>query len=320
MVDVSTSVRENIVAIEAQDVALHQFLRNLETVSDILRPEQLAKRLTLLDRLDAMLGDRSMGTGMNTPDSPILTHAQGIRQRLEEANEELYRQVRAEIAREGTSATFHQWLMDVAGNDGVGEPHSRLGFDARDEIVSGVLQFCEPGEPDLPQSPEMVQYQPTPVRHILDLIAISELSEEDVLVDLGSGLGHVPLLVSILTGRRTLGIEFQPAYVATAQDAAWKLGLLRTQFTAEDARLADLSSGTVFYLYSPFTGSILTEVLDRLRRESRERPIKICSLGRCTRVLAEQAWLQSDTEPDTERITVFKSQDVPGALREIAAF
>lgn len=301
-------------------MALHRFLRSLESVSDLLRPEQMLKRLAVLDRLDAMLGDRSMGTGADIPSSAILSHAQGIRQRLEEANEELYRQVRAEIVREGNSDTFYQWLMCLEGNDGSGESHSCPGFDARDEIVSGVLQFCEPGEPDLPQSPEMVQYQPTPVRHILDLISISELSEDDVLVDLGSGLGHVPLLVSILTGRRTQGIELQPAYVATAQEAAWKLRLLQTRFAAEDARLADISSGTVFYLYSPFTGSILTEVLDRLRKESRERPIKICSLGRCTRVLAEQAWLQSGTEPDTERIIVFQSQDVPGRSSEKSMF
>jgi hypothetical protein len=42
----------------------------------------------------------------------------------------------------------------------------------------------------------MVPYQPTPVRHILHLIAAAMVAEDDVFVDLGSGLGHVPLLVS----------------------------------------------------------------------------------------------------------------------------
>jgi hypothetical protein len=44
-------------------------------------------------------------------------------------------------------------------------------------------------------------------------------------------------------------------------------------------READLSSGTVFYLYSSFNGSILTDVLSALRMESTRRSIKICSLA-----------------------------------------
>jgi hypothetical protein len=51
----------------------------------------------------------------------------------------------------------------------------------------------------------------TPVRHILRLIAAGALSEADVFVDLGSGLGHVPLLASRLTGVRSFGIEVEAA-------------------------------------------------------------------------------------------------------------
>jgi hypothetical protein len=173
--------------------------------------------------------------------------------------------------------------------------------------VSGVLQLREPGEPDLQRSPEMVPYQPTPVRHILHLITATALSEDDVFVDLGSGLGHVPLLVSMLTGVRSLGIEVQAAYVASAGECAQSLHLSRVRFIAQDAREADLSSGTVFYLYSPFNGSILTEVLSSLRMESTRRPIKICSLGPCTRTVANEIWLKARTLPDTGRITVFDS-------------
>jgi precorrin-6B methylase 2 len=154
----------------------------------------------------------------------------------------------------------------------------------------------------------MVPYQPTPVRHILNLIAANALSEEDVFVDLGSGLGHVPLLVSMLTGARSLGVEVEAAYVTSAQECAQSLHLSRVHFMAQDARAADLSLGTVFYLYSPFVGSILTEVLNMLRMESTRRRIKICSLGPCTRAVANEAWLKANSLPDTRRITVFDSQ------------
>lgn len=187
-------------------------------------------------------------------------------------------------------------------------PLPGLGFDCRDELVSGVLQLREPSEPNLQRSPEMVPYQPTPVRHILHLIAATAITEDDVFVDLGSGLGHVPLLVSMMTGAQSLGIEVQAAYVASARECAQCLHLSRVRFIPQDAREADLSSGTVFYLYSPFNGSILTDVLSALRMESTRRSIKICSLGPCTRTVANETWLKASTLPDTRRITVFDSQ------------
>ena len=134
------------------------------------------------------------------------------------------------------------------------------------------------------------------------------VAEEDVFVDLGSGLGHVPLLVSMITGVQSLGIEMQAAYVVSARECAQSLQLSRVQFITQDTRDADLSRGTVFYLYSPFNGSILTDVLSALRREGTRRSIKICSLGPCTPTVANERWLKASTPPDTGRVTVFDSQ------------
>jgi Histone methylation protein DOT1 len=173
--------------------------------------------------------------------------------------------------------------------------------------VSGVLQFREPNEPNLHGVPEMVPYQPTPVRHILHLLETTALAEGDVFVDFGSGLGHVPLLVSMVTGVQSPGFEVQAAYVASAQECARSLRLNRVRFIPQDARKADLSSGTVFYLYSPFTGSILADVLDALRMESTRRSIKICSLGPCTLTVANETWLEASARLDMGRITVFTS-------------
>jgi hypothetical protein len=153
----------------------------------------------------------------------------------------------------------------------------------------------------------MVPYQPTPVRHILHLIAATVVTEDDVFVDLGSGLGHVPLLVSMLTGAQSLGIEVQAAYVASSRECAQSLQLSRVRFIAQDARDADLSSGSVFYLYSPFNGSILNDVLSGLRMESAHRSIRVCSFGPCTRTVANEPWLKASAPPDTKRITVFDS-------------
>jgi hypothetical protein len=109
------------------------------------------------------------------------------------------------------------------------------------------------------------------------------------------------------TGIRTLGVEVEPGFAASAQEAAQSLGVSRVRFVAEDARMTDLSSGTVFYMFSPFTGSILADVLCRLREQSKARKIRVCSLGPCTRILQGQTWLTATNRTDTERIAVFKS-------------
>jgi hypothetical protein len=288
--------------------ALREFNVAAGTRPCISRPENLPERLHLLDKLDAIIGYLNFSALTSGPEARIISLARALRARLELANESLYESVRSEIVLKGSSRTLHYWLLDPASCGEAKPPYPGLGFDLRDESLSGVLQLCEPDETELPRSPEMVIYQPTPVRHILDLVTASNLSDDDILIDLGSGLGHVPLLISILSGTRILGVERQPAYVASVQECAQRLNLQRVQFVAEDARLADLSSGTVFYLFSPFTGLILTDVLDRLRLESIEKQIRICSLGPCTHVLADQTWLSPSAVPDARRITVFTSR------------
>ena len=301
MVDVSTMTSTAHRECETGRPALYEFVSELESGPDLLDPERMAERLAVLDRLDRIVGDC---TGLRYPDAEI-AGLRALQIRLEALNQALYEEARCEIVREGSSRRLRHWL---AGNEAGPRPRPGLSFDLQDEIVSGVLPLREPAEPEVPRSAEMLAYQPTPARHVLDLIARCELSTDDVLVDVGSGLGHVPLLVSMLTGNRSLGIELEPAYVACARECADSLQIRRARFVAEDARTADLSSGTVFYLYTPFTGSILSDVLDRLRQEARNRPIRIGSLGPCTRKLLRQEWLQASAPAETGRIEMFESQ------------
>jgi hypothetical protein len=309
VVDMSTTVsvksREGEIGC---DHDLHGFLCGLEADSSLFLPGQLRERLIALDDLDAGFGGFDSEDSTRCTDSRLHQRAKSLRTRLEVANAELYQSVRSDIVRGGQPRTLLRWLEESASRNKSQIPLPGLGFDYRDELVSGVLQLREPSEPNFQPSPEMVFYQPTPVRHILHLIAATALAEDDVFVDLGSGLGHVPLLVSMVTGAQSLGIEVQAGYVASARECAQSLHLSRVRFIAQDAREADLSSGTVFYLYSPFKGSILTQVLSTLRMESTRRSIKICSLGPCTRTVANEIWLKPSAPPATRRITVFNSQ------------
>ncbi len=100
----------------------------------------------------------------------------------------------------------------------------------------------------------------------------------DVLVDLGSGLGKVVMLARTLTGATARGIEIQPALVERSRTAAERLGIEVT-FTCGDIREANLDDGTVFYLYSPCAGKALAAVMDRLHAVARKHRIVVCALG-----------------------------------------
>ena len=250
----------------------------------------LEARVKAMDRLEAYLLDASL-------DPESRRRAKARYARLESANSRLYESIRQEIQQGIVPAI----LLETSGNP---QPD---GYDYLDELLIGILQFPEPAG-ILPLESEMVFYQPTPARHIFDLIHRTSLTDRDVLVDLGSGLGHVPLLASICTRARAIGIELDPAYVSCARHSAQHLNLTRAEFIHQDARHADLSTGTVFYLYTPFTGSILRTVLDSLKREATRRPIRIATFGPCTPTVAQELWLDSIPPYAPTSIALFRSR------------
>ncbi len=273
---------------------MRSLIEELEQDRSLDEPDRLRGRVEALERLEAYLLADSIDPGIHH-------RARALYARLEAANFELYKGIRGEIQRGAGRDVLLPWVHDAAGL-AQGE-----GYDYLDELVIGVLQFEEPGG-IVPLGAEMVFYQPTPARHIFDLISRTALTERDVLVDLGSGLGHVPLLASICTNARSIGIELEPAYIDCARQSAEGFNLNNVTFLEQDAREADLSVGTVFYLYTPFRGAILRAVLDSLRREAARRQIRVCTFGPCTPTVGEEQWLEGTGEVCKDRIAVFCSR------------
>lgn len=279
---------------------LNQSIARLEANTVLLEPERLRARMAALDELDVLLPDPH---AIRVPS--VYARAVALRERLEAANLAVYEEIRGEVRQGGGAECLRQW-MEQCGD--AGAPRPGLGYDHLDELMAGVLGLHEPvSEKEL--VPEMVFYQPTPARHILEMIRLSGLGADDVLVDLGSGLGHVPMLASILTGAGAIGIELDGAYVRCARECAAGLGLDRVAFVEQDAREADLSAGTVFHLYTPFSGGILRAVLDRLRSAAEHRVIRVCTLGPCAAVVAAEPWLRAIAAVDAERITCYASKE-----------
>jgi hypothetical protein len=274
----------------------------------LFEPIELLRRIEVLDLLDrhfpeanfAMSDLRPIGAAAAAGDR---LRVEAFRAHIEAANESVYEDVRAEIRRGNRPESLMRWV-DLAQN----EESADAGYGVLDELISSVFRFDEPADVGAEADPELVAYQPTPARCIFDLIHAAALTADDVLVDLGSGLGHVPLMTSICTPARSIGIEREAAYVEQARRCAARLNLGRVEFVQQDARAADLSAGTVFYLYTPFIGTVLRGVLDRLQREARMRPIRVCSYGPCTPMLAQESWLEAMTATGTRQVAFFRSR------------
>jgi len=280
--------------------ALVRLIGELEQNRSLDEPRHLRQRIQALDDLDAYPPDgQYIGTALHH-------RARAICAELESLNFRLYEAIRRDIQRGAGAGRLLEWMPDW--NAAANLPNCR-GYDYLDELISGVLQFEEPSAEVVQLESEMVSYQPTPARHIFDLIGRTALTERDFLIDLGSGLGHVTLMASICTSASCTGIELEPSYVDCAQKSARSLNLNNVRFIQGDVRAADLSHGTIFYLYTPFIGTILRDVLNSLRQEAVRREIRICTFGPCTRVVVEERWLSVIGALETDRVAIFRSRD-----------
>jgi SAM-dependent methyltransferase len=131
---------------------------------------------------------------------------------------------------------------------------------------------------DRPPSEHLIGYHASGVAPIVRTLLEVPVVADDVFVDLGAGLGKVVLIARLLTGASARGIELQPALVHRAREAAVRRAVDVT-FIEGDAREVDLDVGTVFFLYLPFTGPVLSEVMRRLRGVASRHAIVVCSLG-----------------------------------------
>jgi SAM-dependent methyltransferase len=156
----------------------------------------------------------------------------------------------------------------------------RVPPDERDAWVDSILGLGDlPADgPDLPRG--CVPYLPAPVDTLLRVVERAPVRPSDVFVDVGSGVGRAVALVHLLTGAPAVGLEIQAGLVRAARDLVKRLQLSRVSFIEGDG--ANLSgvvdTGSVFFLYCPFSGDRLARALAGLERIARTRAIRVCSL------------------------------------------
>ncbi|WP_063001125.1 hypothetical protein [Nocardia jinanensis] len=95
--------------------------------------------------------------------------------------------------------------------------------------------------------------EPSRMVYLSPVAKALNLTPDDVVYDIGSGLGKAGLFFGGFTpAKRVVGLEIEPAYAMFADRRARELGLSHVSFANRDALEADISDGTAFYFYNPF--------------------------------------------------------------------
>src|SRR5688572_2599497 len=121
-------------------------------------------------------------------------------------------------------------------------------------LLALALPACaapEAGEPAAQalRAPD-VRYEPTPQRVVRQMLRLAEVGPGDVVYDLGSGDGRIPITAAREFGARGVGIEIDPELVRRSEANARAAGVAdRVAFLHADLFEADFSDATVVTLF-----------------------------------------------------------------------
>jgi precorrin-6B methylase 2 len=118
-----------------------------------------------------------------------------------------------------------------------------------------------------PREPDVI-YVPTPPEVVAEMLRMAKVKTGDVLYDLGSGDGRIPIMAARKYGIRAVGIDIDPKRIVEANENARIAGVTdKVRFIQGDLFQADISEATVVTLY--LLESLNVKLRPKLLRELR---------------------------------------------------
>ena len=115
--------------------------------------------------------------------------------------------------------------------------------------------------------------------HLWRICRLLKAGPEDVLYDIGCGMGRVICVMARGMTRKCVGIELSPSLCEIARDNAIQLRRRKAtiQIVCGDAATANLSGGTIYFMFNPFGIETMKQVLARIEasRSDCDRAIAI---------------------------------------------
>jgi len=147
------------------------------------------------------------------------------------------------------------------------------------------------------RTPDVI-FVPTPEEVVDVMLKVAKVTKNDVVYDLGSGDGRIPITAAKQYGARAVGIDIDTVRIDEANAnlktaGATDPGLLkRVRFLNEDLFTSNISEATVVTLY--LLPSLNIKLLPKLNKE----------LKPGTRVVSHSFDMGPDIKPDIEPINV----------------
>ena len=126
-----------------------------------------------------------------------------------------------------------------------------------------------------------IEYQPTRVGAFNRLMKALDLPRDGMFVDFGSGKGRILILAAIAGFKSVQGVEFSAELCALARDNVFRFQRrtnIKTPISIieNDALLYQIpKNANVFYMFHPFTGSVMKQVVDNIKQSLKEHPRKV---------------------------------------------
>jgi SAM-dependent methyltransferase len=100
------------------------------------------------------------------------------------------------------------------------------------------------------------------------MLQLADVTSEDIVYDLGSGDGRIPILAAQKYGARGVGIEIDPRLVELSREVAREGEVAdRVTFVEADLYTTDISAATVVTLY--LSATVNLDLEPKLKRELR---------------------------------------------------
>ena len=115
-------------------------------------------------------------------------------------------------------------------------------------------------------------YLPTPLPVVSAMLRLARVSKDDVVYDLGSGDGRIPIAAARDHGARGVGIELDGRMIERARCNARQAGIGElAQFRQQDLFLADIREATVvtLFLFPQMVRGLKAKLLAELRPGTR---------------------------------------------------
>lgn len=169
-----------------------------------------------------------------------------------------------------------------------------VACDAPGDKAAVAQEAAAPASKAPLRAPDVI-YVPTPQPVVEAMLAMAQVKTGDVLYDLGSGDGRIPVTAAKQFGVRGVGIDINPERIAEANANARAQGVTDlVTFRNEDLFTTDFSEASVVTLY------LLNSLNEKLR------PKLLADLKPGTRIVSH-AFRMGDWEPE-------QTQNVDGSM------